>query len=181
VVFEPVNQIARARNAGAAAASGEWLVFVDADSEPSRELFEEVAQSIEGGSCLAGGCTVRLQTDRASARFFVALWNGLSRMLGWAAGSFMFCEASAFRQVGGFSREMYAAEEIELFRRLKRFARQRGRSIAILHRHPLATSDRKVRLYSPREYLGFFLRMALSRGRVLRERDACFPWYDGRR
>jgi glycosyltransferase involved in cell wall biosynthesis len=32
VVFEPVNQIARARNCGAAAATGDWLVFVDADS-----------------------------------------------------------------------------------------------------------------------------------------------------
>ena len=31
VVFEPVNQIARARNAGAAHATGEWLLFVDAD------------------------------------------------------------------------------------------------------------------------------------------------------
>src|SRR5215472_7376876 len=35
VVFEPVNQIARARNCGAAAAIGDWLVFVDADSHPS--------------------------------------------------------------------------------------------------------------------------------------------------
>src|SRR4051812_9742310 len=38
VVFEPVNQIARARNTGAAAATGEWLLFVDADSQPSPEL-----------------------------------------------------------------------------------------------------------------------------------------------
>ena len=181
VVFEPVNQIARARNAGAAAASGEWFVFVDADSQPSRELFEEVAQSIDSGRCMAGGCTVRLQTDRALARLFVGVWNALSRILGWAAGSFMFCEASTFRLVGGFNQEMYAAEEIELFRRLKRFARERGRTVVILHRYPLATSDRKVRLYTLREVLGFFLRMALSGGRVLRERDACFPWYDGRR
>ena len=34
VVFEPVNQIARARNRGAAAATGDWLIFVDADSHP---------------------------------------------------------------------------------------------------------------------------------------------------
>src|SRR5882724_1071379 len=34
VVFEPVNQIARARNTGAASAGGDWLVFVDADSRP---------------------------------------------------------------------------------------------------------------------------------------------------
>ena len=32
VVFEPINQIGRARNAGAAVAAGDWLLFVDADS-----------------------------------------------------------------------------------------------------------------------------------------------------
>ena len=41
VVFEPVNQIARARNCGAAAATGDWLVFIDADSHPSAELLAE--------------------------------------------------------------------------------------------------------------------------------------------
>src|SRR5690348_3708734 len=30
VVFEPVNQIARARNRGASEATGDWLIFVDA-------------------------------------------------------------------------------------------------------------------------------------------------------
>lgn len=32
VVFEPINQIGRARDAGAAEAMGDWLLFVDADS-----------------------------------------------------------------------------------------------------------------------------------------------------
>ena len=181
VVFEPVNQIARARNAGAARASGDWLVFVDADSQPSPALFEEVAATIANGRCIAGGCTVMLATRRLAVRFFVSLWNAISRICGWAAGSFMFCEASAFRQVGGFSQEIYAAEEIELFRRLKRLAREQGRTIVILHRHPLATSDRKARLYTVREHLAFFLKIGTSRGRVLHDRDGCFPWYDGRR
>src|SRR5678815_1294200 len=51
VVFEPVNQIARARNSGAAAAGGDWLIFVDADSNPDRELFCEVADQIAAERC----------------------------------------------------------------------------------------------------------------------------------
>ncbi|MEK6246435.1 MAG: glycosyltransferase family A protein, partial [Pseudomonadota bacterium] len=42
VVFEPHNQISRARNRGAAGAAGEWLVFVDADSSPSPGLFRDL-------------------------------------------------------------------------------------------------------------------------------------------
>ena len=181
VVFEAVNQIGRARNAGAARASGDWLVFVDADSRPTPELFAEAAEAIAEGRCLAGGCTVSVDSRRLAVRFFVSLWNAISVMCGWAAGSFMFCEASAFRQVGGFSQEIYAAEDIELFRRLKRLARERGRTIVILHRHPLATSDRKARLYTVREHLALLMKIGTSRGRVLHDRDACFPWYDGRR
>jgi len=181
VVFEAFNQIARARNTGASRASGDWLIFVDADSQPSRELFADAASQIEGRRCIAGGSTVALASDRAAARLFVFAWNALSRTCRWGAGSFVFCESAAFREVGGFSQALYAGEEIDLFRRLKRFARRGGRTVVILHRHPLATSDRKLRLYSLSEYLGFMLKMSFSAGRALRDRGACFPWYDGRR
>ena len=38
VIFEPINQISRARNRGASAATGDWLIFVDADSFPAAPL-----------------------------------------------------------------------------------------------------------------------------------------------
>jgi glycosyltransferase involved in cell wall biosynthesis len=181
VVFEPLNQISRARNAGAVCASGEWLVFVDADSRPSVELFADAAAEIERGRCLAGGSTVRLDGDRADVAFLVGAWNAISRMNRWAAGSFIYCEAAAFHEAGGFSEELYAAEEIDLFRRLKRIARRKGRSVVILHRHPLSTSDRKARCYTWREHLAFMAKTCFTGGRTLRDREACFPWYDGRR
>ena len=181
VVFEAINQISRARNAGAARATGDWLVFVDADSHPSRELFADLARVIEEGRCLAGGSTVRLDTRRCRGQSCGRWLEHISRSLRWAAGSFVFCEASAFRELGGFSLELYAAEEIDLSRRLKRLARRRGRTVVILRHHPILTSGRKARLYTPREALTFMLKTIVQRGRTLRSARECYQWYDGRR
>ena len=181
VVFEPVNQIGRARNTGATRATGDWLIFVDADSHPSAALFGDVAVEIEGGRCLAGGSTIAYDTPHLFVRAIVRAWNIASRLNRWAAGSFIFCEAAAFREAGGFNLELFAGEEIDLFRRLKRAARTRGRAITILHRHPLLTSDRKMRLYTAREIAMFMLRTALTPRRTLRNPSQCFAWYDGRR
>jgi glycosyltransferase involved in cell wall biosynthesis len=181
VVFEPINQIARARNTGAVAASGDWLIFVDADSHPTPELFAEVAQQIQSGRCLAGGCTVKLDRYYPVLRLVTGLWNWVSRGRKLLAGSFIFCEAAAFRKVGGFSQELFAAEELELSLKLKRLARERGQRIVILHRHPLVTSGRKAHLYTPWEHIRFLLRTVLVGGKTLNSREACYPWYDGRR
>jgi glycosyltransferase involved in cell wall biosynthesis len=181
VVFEPVNQISRARNAGARPASGDWLVFVDADSTPSRELFSAVAQEIRGGLTLAGGSTVLYEHAGRAAACAIAAWNLVSRAMKWAAGSFIFCDATAFRQVRGFSEALYASEEIDLFVRLKRLARRRGKKIAILERHPLRTSDRKLHLYSMWSLAGFAAKTIVTRGRTLHSRTDCHAWYDGRR
>ncbi len=180
VVFEPHNQISRARNHGAAAANGEWLLFVDADSSPSSGLFLDLKAAIDGGGCVAGGSTV---APEGSPGFRVAIraWNVISRVTRWAAGSFIFCERTAFSELQGFSEELYASEELELFRRLKRFARARGKKIFILHRHPLLTSDRKLRLYGWGELLRFLGKFLLHPHRSLRSASACRPWYDGRR
>jgi len=181
VVFEPVNQIARARNAGAAGATGDWFIFIDADSQPNAELFADVAEEIRRGQTVAGGSTLRLGGRYPLASLATGAWNLLSRVQRWAAGSFIFCEAAVFREVGGFSEELYASEEIELFVRLKRLARRRGRRIAILHRNPVVTSARKLHLYTPWEHLRFLGGLVLRCGRPLRSREACLTWYDGRR
>lgn len=181
VVFEPVNQIGRARNCGARVATGEWLIFVDADSHPSRALFDDVASVVLSGRCLAGGSTVRLDERDFAGDALTGLWNAISRVKKWAPGSFIFCEGTAFREVGGFSDKLFASEELELFQRLHKLARRRRKKIVILHRHPLITSARKARLYSKREHLRFMCKTVLSLGRTLQSAAECHTWYDGRR
>jgi glycosyltransferase involved in cell wall biosynthesis len=181
VVFEPQNQIGRARNKGAETATGDWLIFVDADSHPSRELFAETAVVMKSGKILYGGSTVKLDRHHRTASVVVGLWNFISRFGKYAAGSFIFCERAAFQKIGGFDNRLFASEEIELSKQLKRLARRSGKCGMILHRHPLITSARKMHLYTSREHFWFLLRTVIGGGRTLRSREQCHTWYDGRR
>ncbi|HEU5397406.1 MAG TPA: glycosyltransferase [Verrucomicrobiae bacterium] len=180
VVFEPINQIARARNSGAAAATGDWLVFVDADSHPSKELFADVADQIVAGRCIAGGSILHMESDHFTGRQTVRLWNWTSRIFKLLAGSFIFCETAAFRRIGGFSGKLFAGEELELSQRLKKFAKANGKKIVILARHPMLTSARKLHLYTANDHLKLVWRVAWNR-KLLTQREACHLWYDGRR
>lgn len=182
VVFEPVNQIGRARDSGARAATGEWLVFIDADSTPSPALFAAIADEITAGSALGGGSTVELEPGTPRyARSVCGCWNLWSRLTRWAAGSCVWVEASAFREAGGFGTEYYAGEEVFLSRRLKAIARRRGRRFIILADHPLRTSSRKLKLYTATEAARFFFRMLFTAGRAAKRAENCDIWYDGRR
>jgi glycosyltransferase involved in cell wall biosynthesis len=181
VVFEPVNQISRSRNRGASAATGSWLVFVDADSSPCKGLFSDVAEAIQSGTCLGGGSTVRLDEFTGLLRWFVHGWNWLSRWNTWMAGSFIFCETRAFRELGGFSEQLFAAEELDFSKRLKDRSHSTGTKVVILHRYPLLTSGRKAKLYSTSDHVRMFFRTVLHWGKNLNAADGCPMWYDGRR
>ena len=181
VVFEPINQISRARNTGAEAATGDWLVFVDADSHPSADLFVDVAEQMVSGLTLAGGSTLRMDEKSFNGSFALGMWNRISRWTKLMAGSFIFVEAEAFRLVGGFSHEWFAGEELDLSRRLIKLASKTDRRIVILHRYPLLTSARKIRLYTPWEHLKLLMRTLFSGGKSLRNRESSHYWYDGRR
>ena len=181
VVFEPINQIGRARNTGAAAAAGGWILFVDGDSEPSAGLFGEMADAVSSGKVLAGGSTLRTDARSWWYDLFAWMWCQWSRLATHMAGSFIFVETAAFRELGGFSDKLFAAEELDLSVRLKKLAGQRGKRVVILHRHPLMTSARKAELYSLRETVVFIVKTVLRPKKMLSDRSACAIWYDGRR
>lgn len=181
VVFEPINQIGRARNVGAAIATGDWLLFVDADSLLNRGMITDIMKMIKSNRYVGCGSVMYMPDLPWWGSAAMQLWTALSVTFKWASGALIVCRADAFREVGGFNQELFAADEIDLSQLLKRWGRQRDLKFTIMTHHPLITSSRKVQLYSGREIAAQLLNVLLHPRRTLLDKKKLPIWYDGRR
>jgi glycosyltransferase involved in cell wall biosynthesis len=156
VVHEPVNQISRARNAGARAASGKYLVFLDADTYLSLEILKAALANLAGGRCCGGGAVVGFDHQiPIYARWIAVLWNSLALWLHMAAGCFIYCLREGYDAAGGFSERVFASEEIWFSRRLKRWGRQQGLEFVVIREPKIVTSARKMQDHPLRNFLAF--------------------------
>lgn len=177
VIFEPVNQISRARNTGAKHAQGHYLIFIDADTFAPPGLIKTALNNLESGKCCGGGANVWPDTQvNKSVSRVLNTWNAISRTFRLAAGCFVYCRRDDFEAVGGFSENVYASEEIWFSMALKRVGRKSKRKFIIIE-YPMAiTSSRKLAWFSPLQQLGQLLIMLLFPF-MMRYRWACGFWY----
>lgn len=168
------RQIAATRNAGAAAARGERLLFIDADTLVDATLLAAAMAAMDRG-VVGGGCRVRLAGDvRWRERVFTAALMQVFRWVKIAPGCFVFCTRAAFDAVGGFDQRWYAGEDVAMSRALAAHGRFE------LLREVVLTSDRKLRTFSAREHLRLLWRFIRSGRSILRSRDGLDLWYDRR-
>lgn len=177
VVFELVNQIARARNAGASESRGRYLIFVDADTRISSDLLAESLRRLATGRVVGGGSVIHFEGPiSAVGRFGIGLWERISKLTQTAAGSYLFCRADAFRAVGGFDARLYAGEEVCLSRQLKKWGRAQELDFQIICTAPAQTSARKLKWYSGPQILGWVCLIMLF-PLAVRSRRLCGFWY----
>ncbi|MBI5250434.1 MAG: TIGR04283 family arsenosugar biosynthesis glycosyltransferase [Desulfomonile tiedjei] len=110
-------------NLGALAASGEFLVFLHADTVMPEGWIDHVRREMQRPGAIAGAFELRIDCDRSALRLIEALANFRSRSLGMPYGDqAIFIKTDTFRALGGFPNQPIM-EDFELMRRL----RKRGR------------------------------------------------------
>lgn len=177
VVFEPVNQIARARNTGAASTDAEFLIFLDADTKLNSSLLSHTLEAMATGSVIGGGSTVSFDKEITGVpRLLVNFWNWWSVRIKAAAGCYLFCTREAFISVGGFDEKRYAAEELVLSKQLRKYAKQRAKQFVIFNESPVISSARKLDWYSGRQKLGQLILLTLPG--ATRSKRLLGMWYD---
>ncbi|MBX3358291.1 MAG: glycosyltransferase [Phycisphaeraceae bacterium] len=174
VVGVKLRQIARVRNAGAAAARGGTLVFVDADTRINEAVLRAALAALAGGA-VGGGAVVRMDTSLGlAARCFMGAWNLIARFRSIAAGCFVYARREEFEAVGGFAHDLFASEEVEFSAAMRR----RGRFVVVPH--AVVTSARKLESHSMLEMVGLLGRYMVRGRKMLTTREGLDIWYGER-
>lgn len=175
VVAVNLRHIAAVRNAGAAAATGDYFVFVDADTLVNESVVRAAVRALDQGA-VGGGAKVEWEGQLPVwARIVEAVILSSMRLARLAAGCFFFATREAFAAAGGFEEQVYASEELFLSRALKRHGR------FVILSESVTTSGRKFRTYTTRELLIMIRGLGWRPWRAIRRRDRLALWYGERR
>jgi len=143
VVREPVRGVGRARNAGARAARGEVLVFVDADTRVPAELLERIATAMAEPRCVGGAVDVAHRPRSAVLRAYLAGWRLLGRALRMWQGAVQFCRRQTFDELHGYDERQWMGEDVDFVWRMRRLARRRGDRVAMIRDIRVVPSPRR--------------------------------------
>ena len=143
VVHEPVQGIARARNAGATHADGDALVFVDADVVLPETLLAAIHTAMSDPACVGGAVDVVYRPNRRSMRLYLRAWRILSRLTGMAQGATQFCRKSVFDEVGGYDEKAWIGEDADFFWALKKHAKRTDRTVRFIRDPQVRASSRR--------------------------------------
>ncbi len=159
IIEEALPGVSTARNTGAYTARGSVLLFLDADTKPSKNLLFSYASAFrKKGVVAATGPIMPLEKAGLFMRigYFIVsvIFVKLSILLGRPAiiGSNFAVRKSAFDKAGGFDASMVTYEDWNLSRRLKSYGSVRYLNGAIVH-----TSVRRIKKWGMYGFFKFYM------------------------
>jgi glycosyltransferase involved in cell wall biosynthesis len=187
VVAVAERVIGAARNGGAAAAAGEILAFVDADSVIHEDTFNEIERVMADPTIIGGTSGARfertslgIKATHAMLTVAAAAMGGLGSLRrGHIDTGVVFCRKHDFVAVGGYRVDRLYTEDVQFLLDLRRLGRTRGQRLARGTNAPAVFSTRKFDKYGDWHAFTLAVRLAWS---ALWRRDELAKryWYQDR-
>jgi glycosyltransferase involved in cell wall biosynthesis len=142
VIESPARNLAAVRNAGAAVATGDTIVTIDADCVMSPTALLAVEDLLDSGKYVGGGTKVRPERSSVGIRATYALMEVITFVMRVSGGMF-WCARRDYEAIGGFDERLLIAEDLDFARRLRERGRRTGRRFTKLRSAPMLASTRK--------------------------------------
>jgi len=141
-VREDEKNIAKIRNAGIKASTGDVLVTIDADSWMTPNMFKEVILKLNSGKYIGGG--VRIKPERMSIGMFFSLLMLVPYILKAriSAGMFWLYKRD-FETIGGFDEGHVSVEDYYFALKLKAYGKKKNLKYGTIMQEYIITSCRK--------------------------------------
>jgi glycosyltransferase involved in cell wall biosynthesis len=149
------RSIAASRNAGAQAATGEVLAFVDADSLIHADTFNAISETL-GPQVIVGATGIRMSRSSFGIAVSMLMTTAILR-LGRVDTGVVFCRRSDWEEVGGYNEARLYAEDVQFLFDLKRLGRSRGQRFARAADVRTISSARKFDRHGDWHYFSTFL------------------------
>lgn len=181
LAHEPRLGVSRAKNRGARLASGDLLIFLDADSRMAPGLARTVVTRRRAGDP-AGSIRIVADSNSLVERGFFWLME-LGALLFGIRSEMFYCDRALFLALGGFDEAIQLAEDLEFLDRVKAHLRRdrvkdaikgkrHGPAVCHIRRSAIRTSPRRLRTRPHHlAIVTLFARWALAFAGVGRKRD----------
>ena len=144
IFTESEHNIARVRNKGAKNATGEILVFIDADTLVPETLFPTIFDAMRDEKCFGGAVAVDYgEFQRKWMRFYLRGWQFWGTLFNMKQGAAQFCRKSVFEQLSGYDETIFMGEDVMFYWRLSKFARRKNAFLVFIENPKVMTSARR--------------------------------------
>lgn len=121
--------VSSARNEGAHYATGEYLIFLDADNRVSSDFLKKTLAEIKGKKLDVAGCYIQPDSGRLCDRVGAMVVNNVLRGAQYispsALGAAIVVRKSLFKKMGGFNESLPVYEDTDFTKRASKIGRFR--------------------------------------------------------
>ena len=144
VITESIKNIGAIRNTGAKTANGGVFIFFDADTFIPLNLLTVIDEKMRDPKCFGGAVEVDYgDFERWWLRFMKSAWKFWGPVFNMKQGAAQFFKRPVFEKIGGYDERIFLGEDIDIYWRLTKYAKQNDGTLSFIENPKVVTSPRR--------------------------------------